>query len=68
VDVFPSAANFLLIRTALEGTVLWQKLADAGVLVRDFSSLIPRALRVTVGTADQNAAFVEALRRILADA
>jgi histidinol-phosphate aminotransferase len=68
VDVFPSAANFLLIRTALEGGVLWQRLADEGVLVRDFSSLIPRALRVTIGTADQNAAFVEALRRVLADA
>lgn len=68
VEAFPSAANFILFRTALEGTRLWQALADAGVLVRDFSTLVPRALRVTVGTGDQNASFVEALRRVLADA
>lgn len=68
VEVFPSGANFLLFRTPVEGAALWQRLAEGGVLVRDFSSLIPRALRVTVGTADQNAAFVEALRRALADA
>ena len=68
VEVFPSAANFLLFRTASEGTPLWRALAAGGVLVRDFSTLIPRCLRVTVGTADQNATFVETLRRVLADA
>lgn len=68
VEVFPSAANFLLFRTELEGTSLWRALADGGVLVRDFSSLIPRCLRVTVGTTDQNLTFVETLRRVLADA
>jgi histidinol-phosphate aminotransferase len=68
VEVFPSAANFLLFRADVEGTALWQALAAGGVLVRDFSSLIPRCLRVTIGTADQNATFVETLRRVLADA
>jgi histidinol-phosphate aminotransferase len=68
VEVSPSAANFLLVRTPLEGSELWRGLADHGVLVRDFSELIPRALRVTVGSSDQNAAFVEALRGALADA
>ena len=31
-------------------------------------SVIPRALRVTVGTGNQNADFVETLRSVLADA
>jgi len=40
------------------------------VLVRDFSTMpgLERCLRVTVGTSEQNAAFVEALRGVLADA
>ncbi|HVL89775.1 MAG TPA: histidinol-phosphate transaminase [Actinomycetota bacterium] len=67
VEVFPSDANFLLLRTPVEGTPLWKRLADGGVLVRDFSSVpgLERCLRVTVGTADQNATFVETLRRVL---
>ena len=70
VEIFPSAANFLLIRTPMEGTKLWRALADRGVLVRDFSTLptLERCLRVTVGTGEQNARFVEALRGVLADA
>ena len=68
VEVFPSDANFLLFRTSWDGTKLWRALAESGVLVRDFSGMIPRALRVTVGTEDQNATFVENLRSVLSDA
>lgn len=67
VEVFPSDANFILFRTQRDGATLWRALADAGVLIRDFSSKIPRALRVTVGTSDQNAMFVETLRSVLTD-
>jgi histidinol-phosphate aminotransferase len=66
VEVFHSDANFILFRTPRDGASLWRQLADAGVLVRDFSTVIPRALRVTVGTGDQNATFVETLRSVLA--
>lgn len=67
IEVFPSDANFLLLRTPVEATPLWRRLAAAGVLVRDFSSVpgLERCLRVTVGTADQNATFVETLRSVL---
>jgi histidinol-phosphate aminotransferase len=70
VEVFPSAANFLLFRTPMDGTPLWRALAAGGVLVRDFSTLpgLERCLRVTVGTSEQNATFVETLRGVLADA
>jgi histidinol-phosphate aminotransferase len=70
VEIFPSAANFMLIRTKLEGTKLWRSLADRGVLVRDFSTVptLERCVRVTVGSGEQNARFVEALRGVLADA
>lgn len=67
VEVFPSAANFILFRTPLDGANLWHALAEEGVLVRDISSVIPRALRVTVGTSDDNAMFLEGLRGVLSD-
>ena len=68
VEVFPSDANFILFRTPLDGPRVWRALVDEGVLVRDVSAAIPRALRVTVGTSDQNALFVGALRSVVADA
>jgi histidinol-phosphate aminotransferase len=66
VEVFDSAANFLLVRTAVPD--LFQRLLDRGVLVRDFSSL-PRlegCIRVTIGTAAENDAFLAALHDALA--
>lgn len=65
VEVHPSDANFILFRVPGDGHETWRALAERGVLVRDFSGIIPRALRVTVGTAEQNAIFVEALRGVV---
>jgi histidinol-phosphate aminotransferase len=66
VEVWPSAANFLLLRTGVDD--LFTRLLDQGVLVRDFSSK-PRlagCLRVTIGTPAENDAFLAALRHALA--
>jgi histidinol-phosphate aminotransferase len=60
-EVFPSAANLLLIRTA-GATALWQRLAAAGVMVRLFDAgPLAGCLRVTVGTPADNAALLAAL-------
>jgi histidinol-phosphate aminotransferase len=62
VEVFDSAANFLLFRSGVAD--LFDRLLARGVLVRDFSRL-PRlegCLRVTVGTPEEDDAFVDALR------
>jgi histidinol-phosphate aminotransferase len=67
VTVFPSGANFLLFRPAVDGHVLWERLVGQGVLVRDFSRW-PRlddCLRVTIGTPAENDAFLDALRASL---
>jgi histidinol-phosphate aminotransferase len=65
IEVFDSAANFLLVRS---GSVpLFDALLARGVLVRDFSSQ-PRlagCIRVTVGTAEENDAFLAALHDVL---
>ncbi|MBA2564315.1 MAG: histidinol-phosphate transaminase [Gemmatimonadetes bacterium] len=64
----PSDANFLLVPHA-GATELVQRLASReNVVVRDRSGLreIPSAFRVTVGSGDDNARFLEALDRCLA--
>lgn len=68
VTVWPSAANFLLFRTTMEGSALFDALLARGVLIRDFSSK-PRlrgCLRVTVGTPEENDRFLTALKESLA--
>jgi histidinol-phosphate aminotransferase len=68
VDVWPSGANFVLFRpTAIDGADVWQQLVDRSVLVRNCSSW-PRlegCLRVTIGTAGEDDAFLTALQEIL---
>lgn len=66
VEVWPSATNFLLFRVDAADRV-FQQLLDRGVLVRDFSTK-PRlggCLRVTIGTPDENEAFLQALQDVL---
>jgi histidinol-phosphate aminotransferase len=67
VEVFPSGANFLLLRVHGDGRAVWEGLVDRGVLVRDFSRWprLDECLRVTVGTPDENDAFLAALREVL---
>jgi histidinol-phosphate aminotransferase len=68
VEVWPSAANFVLFRPRFDdGHEVWQALVDRSILVRDLSTL-PRlegCLRVTVGTTDEDDAFLDALTEIL---
>lgn len=68
VDVWPSAANFILFRPREKnGDEVWQALLDRSVLVRNCASW-PRlegCLRVTVGTRDEDDAFLAALEETL---
>ena len=64
VTPVPSGANFVLFRVDVDAHAVWQALVQHGVLVRDCSGW-PRledCLRVTVGTPDENDAFLAALR------
>jgi histidinol-phosphate aminotransferase len=67
VTVYPSGANFLLLRPDHDGHALWARMVERGVLVRDFSGW-PRlegCLRVTIGTPEENDTFLDALRASL---
>jgi histidinol-phosphate aminotransferase len=64
VTPFPSGANFVLFRVGARAHAVWQALVQRDVLVRDCSSWpsLEGCLRVTVGTPDENDAFLAALR------
>lgn len=67
VQAFPSDANYILFRLArgIDAGQVWQRLLDAGVLIRDFSRSagLENCLRVSVGSPDENTRFLEALRK-----
>lgn len=66
-EVFTSASNFVLFRTTgHDATVVWQRLVDAGVLVRDCSGWahLDGCLRVTIGLPGENDRFLAALTDI----
>ncbi|MBI2081396.1 MAG: histidinol-phosphate transaminase [candidate division NC10 bacterium] len=67
LTVFPSEANFLLVRTARPAREVFRGLLDRGILVRDFDDAryLRDCLRITVGTPEENDALLAALRGIL---
>jgi len=68
VEVWPSAANYLLFRVARSADI-WQRLLDShNIYIRNFSSApgLEDCLRVTVGNDRQNEMFVAALRESIA--
>jgi histidinol-phosphate aminotransferase len=66
LTITPSAANFLLFGGFKQpADQIWQKLLDRGILIRDVGLL--GQLRVTIGTAAENQAFLSALTEVLAE-
>jgi histidinol-phosphate aminotransferase len=64
VTVFPSEANFFLIRVP-DADRTYAALKQQNVLVRNLNPGIRNCLRVTVGTPDENRILVTALREAL---
>ena len=62
-----SKTNFLFVkREGLDGGLLYQKLKDRGVLIRHFSDpRIAQYNRVTIGTPEEMAAFLEGVKEIM---
>jgi len=58
--VADSDANFVLFEVGGDQKVVWRKLLEHGVLIRDVG--LPGWLRVTAGTPEETDAFLEGLR------
>jgi histidinol-phosphate aminotransferase len=69
IDVFPSQANFILFRTReADATSIFEVLKKEKILIKNLSGaggLLANCLRVTVGTPEENAAFLYALKDAL---
>ena len=67
VSVFHSDTNFLIFKPRNSAKVLFEKLLNANVLVRDVSSypMLENTLRVNAGTEKENKAFIFALKKFL---
>jgi histidinol-phosphate aminotransferase len=61
-SVADSDANFVLFGRFDDQAVVWQKLLDRGVLVRDVG--VPGWLRVSAGTPDETDAFLRAMEAL----
>ena len=66
-EVLPSKANFLFAKLPnISGSVAYSKLRERGILVRHFSKeRISDYLRISIGTADDMAALVDAVAEII---
>ena len=64
-EIFPSDANFLLVRVE-NATAKYRQLLEAGVVVRNRSSqqLCENTLRFTVGTPEENQELLKKLRQL----
>ncbi len=65
IKVFPSDANFVLVKTTAAKKI-YDALVERQIIVRDRSkvALCGEALRITVGTAQENKMLIEALKRM----
>jgi len=61
VSPFPSRSNFIAFTTARNAKDVFNDLHARGILIRDIGAAVANALRVSVGTAEQNDSFMEAL-------
>ncbi|MBF6648619.1 histidinol-phosphate transaminase [Methylobacter sp. BlB1] len=70
ITAYPSAANFILFRTPKnQADSIFASLKEQGVLIKNLApqgGLLSDCLRVTIGTPEENKAFLAALRKSLA--
>jgi histidinol-phosphate aminotransferase len=63
----PAVANFLFAEAGEDASALFDRLLRQGVIVRPLAGFgAPGAIRVTVGTPEENAIFAEALGKVAA--
>ena len=67
--VFPSQSNFLMFELPADGpnaASLFEDLLRRGIILRPLTSYgLPRNLRVSVGTAEENTMLINAMRELL---
>ncbi|MNW57468.1 Histidinol-phosphate aminotransferase [compost metagenome] len=65
LDYFPAHGNFIMVDVKTKATDMFQSLLELGIIVRAGFHVYPTYIRVTVGSAEQNAKFIAALEKVL---
>ncbi len=67
--VYPSSANFILFKTVYDSDMVFEKILENGVLIRNLSAnpLLKNTLRVTISTQEDNKIFIDSLIRIMGE-
>ncbi len=64
--VAPTWANFLYLEIGEDAASFARRLQDEGVIVRPLAAWgAPKAIRVTIGTPEQNEKFVSAIKKVM---
>lgn len=61
--VFPSDSNFLLVKTK-NADLVYSRLIDNKIIVRNRNSVIPGCIRVTVGSVKENNILLKTMRKL----
>jgi histidinol-phosphate aminotransferase len=65
-QVYPSQANFILVKPPMAASELFEKLLRRGIIIRPLLSYgLPDHLRISIGNAEENRALLRAIRDIL---
>ena len=68
LSMYPTAANFVAVELPITATAAYEGLLQRGVIVRSGDGLrMPKRLRVTIGTAEENSIFLTALTAVLSE-
>ncbi|GAB6990292.1 histidinol-phosphate transaminase [Paenibacillus pini] len=64
---FPAHGNFIMVKVNRPGAEVFEALLRKGVIIRTGQAKYPEYIRVTVGSQDQNKAFIHALEQVLSE-
>jgi histidinol-phosphate aminotransferase len=66
LEYIPTQTNFMLIRMPQGGKKIYELMLREGVIIRSMDSYgLPEYIRVNVGLQEENARFIETLKRVL---
>jgi histidinol-phosphate aminotransferase len=64
--VTPTWANFIYVHLGQETAPIAKRLQEKGIIIRPLATWgAPKAMRVTIGTPEQNELFVSAFRKVM---
>ncbi len=67
LQAVPSESNFFLIKPECDSDILYRRLMEEGILIRDVSHYpgLDNYLRISTGTAEENSKVIEVIQKVM---